>query len=234
MKKIWIPVICINLFATACDGDEKPAAEAKPQVCKEGDLEIGCELKEGITALRQGLNSLPHFATDTISIVKLIDQYNGFVTTNQKTVDEIRNNASLSEKLSALTDAFEQNKALIDSLQFKATVMEQLESGTKDNLYVVSLSSGKQKHPTVFLKNKSKKYFHTATFQLRLVTRSKASIKEITWVQNTNGFEPAAFGAVFPPYFSGENKTIPIHEKLTEDEIKGWDSTEVKLINIGW
>jgi hypothetical protein len=235
MKKIWIPALLLSFLATSCGGNEaKDTSENKAQICKEGDTEIPCDLKDGIANLRKSLNNLPHFATDTIAIDTLIEQYNQLLANNQSTIDAIKANDKLAAQLAALTESFENSRQFIDSLSFKRSVMEQLEAGTNDNHYVVSLSAGKQKHPIVFLRNKSKKYFHTATFHLKLVTRDKQVLKELIWIQNTAGFEPAAFGAVFPPYFKGENKTIPLYEKLSESEIAAWDSTELKLINITW
>jgi hypothetical protein len=234
MKKIWISTSALALLLAGCGGEKEnnTQTDKKASTCVERDIEIPCDLKDRIQTFREDLNSLPHFATDSLDLNKIEGQFEKAIANNAATIKDIQGNAQLLEKLAALVEGYENIISGRDSVLLKKEVMDQLEIGSKNNHSMVTLSSGKQKHPTFYLKNKSKKYFHTATIEFDLLSRDRKSIRKITQVVNTNGFEPAAFGAVFPPYFNGENKSLPIFELLSEDEIKAWDSTAVRLLNI--
>lgn len=238
MNKLWTPVaLFVWLAASACSSgntEETKPSESESTACAIGEVPANCELIKQLDALRSDINQLPHFEIDSLPISVLMQVHQDFLDRSNNVYQQVSNDSALRKELSALMKEVEARQAAFDSLTFKQEVMQDITVSSKANASSVTLSEGMQKFPVIKLTNKSKKTFHTATMRFKLLDRGGNVIRELVQVVNTNKWEPAAFGAVFPRYYNGENRGIPLNEVLTENEKSAWDSTTVALINISW
>jgi hypothetical protein len=237
MKKTFISVAVLvtGLFISGCGSgnDEGNKETASDKTCELNGQTVDCEFHTSVTSMRKDINSLPLFHSDSASLKELKEKYGKFLEDYTETVQIIRETESLKSLL-PLADEFEKIKAGTDSIHARLEVLKGIEVSTLKNNNVVTLSDGMQKHASLSVVNKSDKVFHTLTVRMGFLDRSKKELASHILVVNTNYFAPAAFGAVFPRYYKGENTRVAVNHLLDEQKMKGWDSTSVELLNVTW
>jgi hypothetical protein len=234
MKKTWLAV-CTLVVITACGSESETTGTTEAErSCTLAGKQVDCAVSDGLDALRKGINTLAHFSSDSISVAHLLSDHQAFLDQHKSTIEALKADEALAGEFAALIGEYDARMVAADSLKAKQDVMKDIAVVSMANAKSVSLLEGEQKHPVIRLTNKSKKTFHTATLRFTILDREKNTLKDLTHVINTEKFEPAAFGAVFPRYFNGENRGLDLVPFLTENQIQAWDSTAVELINITW